>query len=189
MVEMAGGGVKKMREVKVGDRVHVGGGVYDEVMVWTHRAEGEWGAFVEVGLRDGRRMAATVAHMVYTRGGVVKMGDVGVGDWMRAGDGAWVEVVEVRRDVRKGVWNPQTVGGDIVVDGVWVTSYTGGGGGVAAGHGLLAPVRWWWRSGGCGGWFEAVAAAVESVAAVVGDVVEWAAAAREGREGVGSTWA
>lgn len=148
-VETPDGRLVRMDALRTGERVRVGRG-FSEVVLWTHR-DSSWvgDVFVQVRLGDGRAVKATRGHLVYVvRSGteqVVALGDVRVGDGMfgalaDGGEGV-VRVTHVARVTAKGLFNPQTAAGDIVVDGVRVTCYTKAVPAQAA-HALLAPVRW-----------------------------------------------
>lgn len=161
-VELRDGSVKRMEEVETGDVVRVSAGGFSRVFMWTHRDGGYQGRrYVRVRLEDGREVTATEGHMVYVRRSegeysnvygrvVVEMQDV------KLGDGMWVleegsevvkQVVKSWRVWDRGLYNPQTVHGDIVVDGVVATCYTKF---VERGmaHGLLAPLRALYRWSG-----------------------------------------
>lgn len=139
-VVVEGGGVKSMSDVRVGDRVQVGPDVYSSVFGWTHRDESSVATFVRVTLNSKEVLVATEGHYVYVQGGVKQMRGVRVGDYMRRAKGGWGTVVSVEWEVRKGIYNPQTVYGDIVVEGVVCTTYTEAIEPAVA-HTLLAPLR------------------------------------------------
>lgn len=145
-MELKGGIRKRMDEVEIGDLVHVGDGEYSAVIVWTHQSRNEFGRFVVV-QADGGAFAMTETHFVYSGRGVLAAKELKVGDVVRRGNGSWADVEKVKREVRKGLYNPQTVQGDIVVDGFVATTYTMATGNWRCGHGLLAPLRWMYRLG------------------------------------------
>lgn len=159
MVERRDGQVKRMEEIETGDWVRVSGGGFSEVFMWTHRDARYAGRrFVRVELEGERAVTATVGHMVYVRrcgsGGcervVTEVEKVKVGDgmWGVEGDKEVVKaVVGTGRVWERGLYNPQTVHGDIVVDGVVATCYTRYVERGAA-HGLLAPLRALYRWSG-----------------------------------------
>lgn len=139
-VLLEGGSVKAMSAVRIGDRVQVGPGVYSSIFGWTHRDNDSVATFVQVTLNSGEVLDATGGHYVYVQGGVKQMRRVQVGDWMVRAEGGWGRVVSIKLEVRRGIYNPQTVHGDIVVGGVVCTTYTEAIEPAVA-HTLLAPLR------------------------------------------------
>lgn len=130
-VEVRGVGLRSMGELKTGDLVRVGEREYSPVFMWTHRDYGyRGGKYVSVVMDGGARLTATTGHIVYVWGcdGCereavdIEVVDVGLLMWV-VGEGLR-EVVEVSRGPGEGLFNPQTLDGDIVVDGVVVTCYT-----------------------------------------------------------------
>lgn len=140
-MELKGGVKKRLDRVEVGDLVHVGDGQYSDVILWTHRSKEEWSQFVVVGAGGGG-FAATERHLVHSGRGVLAARELRSGDAVKRGNGSWVEVEEVRTERRRGLYNPQTMHGDIVVDGFVMTTYTMATGNWRCAHGLLTPLRW-----------------------------------------------
>lgn len=152
-VELESGERVQMMDVQVGMRVRVAGGnSFSEVFGWTHKDEGYRGRrFVRVGMEGGRSVVASVGHMMYRRRCEARVCDRELVEIekMEKGDEMWM--VEEGREVVKtvervgrvrshGLFNPQTVHGDIVVDDVVATCYTKYVPHKVA-HGLLAPIR------------------------------------------------
>lgn len=151
-VELVDGEIVTMRELRTGDRVRVSGTEFSAVIMWTHRdASFRGGSYVRLSLKDGRGLTATLGHLVpvcrQSETGcvreVVQIEEIGVGD------GVWV--VQDRREVAMevvksdiidgiGLFNPQTMHGDVIVDGVLATCYTKTVP-VQIAHSALAPVR------------------------------------------------
>lgn len=129
-----------MRSLRVGDEVAVGGGEYSPVYMFTHRMEKAWSWFVRLELWGGETVQATPGHVFYVNGEMQEMGEVRIGDVVRLADGSEGRVRRVELERLKGLYNPQTMRGDIVVDGVWATTYTRRIK-VEVAHALLTPVR------------------------------------------------
>lgn len=142
---------KRMDEIEVGDLVQVGGkDRYSAVFMFSHRDGQHRGQFVR--LRVNRRaVVLSHGHLVYVRGGtdggskVVRAGDVRVGDQLICVECAEddreagvVTTVDVVWDA--GLFNPQTVDGDIMVNGVLATTFTDAVD-MRAANALLSPVR------------------------------------------------
>lgn len=140
LVMLEDGSNVSMEKLSIGDRVAVGGGKFSEVFMFTHRLKDVIYEFVELSTDDGAKVRATTGHFMFVNGkydtaGVIKVGDVVVRE-----DGRRVEVNRVERVMDRGLFNPQTVHGNIIVDGVLASTYTTA---VERGlaHAALAPFR------------------------------------------------
>lgn len=139
-VTLESGQVKTMAQVRLGDRVLVADGTYSDVFAWTHNTAKSALSYVSVETDVGRRLVATGGHYVYVDGAVVKMNDVRKGMVMRTAEGTEATITKVDKVKAKGLYNPQTMHGDIVVNGLVATTYTST---IQPGmaHALLAPIR------------------------------------------------
>jgi len=150
-------GPVRVDALSIGDTVTAPGGGTTTVFLFTHAAPPtptELWVYVELTTAGGRSLTVTPSHYIYANGRRVPAGTVGVGDALDGAEGACHPVTAVRRlRAARGVYAPQTLDGDLVVDGFRVSTYTTAVAPAAA-HGLLAPVRAAWR----------VAAAVVGVA-------------------------
>lgn len=146
-VVVKGKGQARMDEVEIGDWVLVGEGRFDRVFGFTHRISSGRRRFVRLVTAGGREVRATSGHFVYVQEGVKRAGDVAVGDFVPTGDGEEERVVQVEEVLDDGLYNPQTLSGDVVVGGLRVTTYTEAIIPNAA-HALLAPVRAAYRAFG-----------------------------------------
>lgn len=135
-----------MSGLRVGDRVHVGGGRFSTVFMFTHwRMEG-WEEFVEIRTRGNCSVRMSGGHYVGVGGRLRTARSVRVGESVERGHGGWDVVVWVGTGRGKGLFHPQTVDGGIVVDGILVSTFTEAVlPGVALG--LLSPVKMLWRIG------------------------------------------
>lgn len=133
-------GEKKMDQLVIGDHVWTGK-QFSEVFAFTHRDPSVGGRrYVTIVLSNGRSITVTTGHYVYVDGTIIPAERVSEGGIMDTVDGD-AEVVKVLMGVKKmGLYNPQTKDGDIVVDGVRVTTYTTAISPFLA-HALLTPVR------------------------------------------------
>lgn len=148
-VQLRNGGVIAMRELRVSDHVAVGNGQYSPVFGFSHRDPTAIASFVSLQLQSGTRLRVTRTHYVYANGRAVLARDVRVGDWMRLMNATESRVIAVNASCpqRAGLFNPQTLHGDIVVDGVVVSTFTAALLKGAA-HPLLTPLRAVYRT--CG---------------------------------------
>lgn len=92
-----------------------------------------------------------------------------VGDRLQLGSAATftAAVVKVDAVTAQGVWNPHTLAGDILVDGVQASTWTSAVG-ERAGRSLLAPLASLYQLNGTGGAWMLVATAVMCTSGVAG---------------------
>lgn len=140
-VELADGSTVPISEVAVGDSVRVGAGKFSKVFMFTHKQAGIESEYVTIETASGARIVLTSGHYIYADGSLVAAGHVAPGAVLRLSDGSVSTVSRVGRVAGKwGLFNPQTLHGDIVVDGVVASTYTTA---VAPryAHVALAPLR------------------------------------------------
>lgn len=118
---------------------------YSPVIGFSHKDESIVTKFREVKLDSGNVLRATHGHYVYKQTeskelDLVLMGDVKIGDSMILGNGSESRVVNVKDVMDHGLYNPHTACGDIVVNGIMVSSYTVTIKPFGA-HAVLAPLR------------------------------------------------
>jgi desert hedgehog len=140
MVQLANGGAKPMAELEVGDVVHVGKGKFSEVFMFTHRVAGGWSEFVEMSSKSGAVLRASSGHYVYVNGDLSAAKSVVAGDEIELADGTKDVVVKVSTVQKQGLFNPQTIDGSIVVDGVLASTFTTAVEPAFA-HAILSPLR------------------------------------------------
>lgn len=155
-VQLSDGRLRRMAELQLGDQVLVGSGAYSPVFMFTHAERDTHHGFITLHARDpdtSRPVALTLTagHYVYSSGRLVRADAVRSGDLLDlvrasklSGYIARVPVEAVTRSSRKGLYNPQTLHGDIVVDGFRVSTYTHAVHSKTA-HSLLLPLRMLFR--------------------------------------------
>lgn len=125
-VLLEGGRVKRMEELAVGDRVLSSVGSYSEVFGFTHkltRAE-SYREFIRLSVGNEKVLLLTSSHYMYINEELQAARNAVVGDSVILGDGRKGAVTSVSREMAYGLYNPQTVHGDIVVSGVLASTYT-----------------------------------------------------------------
>ncbi len=123
LVSLESGAKKKMSELSIGDRVAVGGGKYSEVILFSHRIVDGSYEFVE--LQAGSSvLRLTADHYIYASHRYIPAGDVKLGDKLELGDGSYTAVTAVKMVMDVGLYNPQTVHGDILVNGLRAGTFT-----------------------------------------------------------------
>lgn len=139
-VELVDGSVTPMAELAVGDVVKVGMEKYSKVFMFTHRLAHTSNTFVTLETASGASLALTKSHYIYADGSLVAASAVKVGSTVTLGNGEVDTVVSVGTKIDRGLYNPQTVDGNIVVNGVLSSTYTTSVDPTLA-HALLAPFR------------------------------------------------
>lgn len=142
-VQLSDGRTKQMDELNVGDEVLVSGGVFSNVFMFGHKEPQFIAQFIRLHFDDvGLSMALTFGHIVPIVGsGMRKARDVSVGDALLDGKGRQITVTAITKELDTGLYNPHTIVGDIVVDGVLVSTFTDAVEPLVA-TALLTPLRW-----------------------------------------------
>ncbi|OSX75398.1 hypothetical protein BU14_0238s0021 [Porphyra umbilicalis] len=165
-VTLASGDTVRMDTLVVGDSVAVGGGRFSDVFAFTHADADAMTAFVRLTVAPPAADACaahpsslrlTAGHYLSVNGRLAAASTVVVGDLLRRADGSSAPVVAVGVAVAGGLYNPQTVDGSILVDGIVASTYTT----AVAPHlaaAALAPMRALYAVGGgrAGGWLTRV---------------------------------
>jgi Hint module len=124
MVELESGARRRMDKIKIGDRVKVGLGEFSEVFMFTHKTHTWIYDFVKITTSSGHSVSLTGGHYIHVNGGLAAASLVAVGDMLQLGTGEATKVTAVTCVQSAGIYNPQTLHGDIVVDGIRASTYT-----------------------------------------------------------------
>lgn len=124
-VELEGGVIKTMRQVQIGDRVRVGKNEYSPVFMFTHRQSSTVHAFVAIETESGASLRATKSHYIPVADGhLVAAGALQTGDIITLADGSQSAIASLKSVRDTGLYNPQTIHGNIVVNGVVASTFT-----------------------------------------------------------------
>lgn len=132
-------GLVRMRDLRLGDSVLVAVDKFSPVFMFSHKIDDGLFPFVELRTARGA-IALSTGHLLYVDGTLRAADTVKPGDLLRLPAGGDESVLSVRAVQETGLYNPQTLHGDIVVDGVVASTYTSAVRPEAA-HALLAPIR------------------------------------------------
>lgn len=138
-VELADGSVKMMSEIAIGDELLVGD-TFSSVFLFTHRDSGTMHKFIRLSTLGGREILLTRGHFIYVNGNLISAEKAEAGAAVRLADGSADFIIVVSTVVKRGLYNPQTLHGDIVVNGIVASTYTTAVQPRAA-HTLLTPLR------------------------------------------------
>lgn len=136
---------RRMDEIKVGDKVMDGNGNLTEVFMFTHRDALKKYKFLQFRFEEGDALTLTSSHYVYLGNGKMRAAEeIRNGDTLATPKESGKEVVSIENVWDIGLFNPHTLTGDLVVEGIRTTCYTTAIQPRLA-HGLLAPLRFVWR--------------------------------------------
>lgn len=123
-VELEDGSIKKMDQVELGDRLLVADGVYSDVFMFSHKDAASVHRFVKMTTVDGRSVSATAGHYLYINDRLAAAASAKAGDMLQSSDGSNIAIEKVESVRKAGLYNPQTLHGDIVVDSIRASTFT-----------------------------------------------------------------
>lgn len=147
-VMLRGGVLTRMDQLTTGNDVLVRGGKFSKVLLFTHSSRWTRALFIELVTESQQVLSLTRGHYVYINGVLQRAENARIGDNVLVvrKDGVGFNttqerVIKLGTKVRTGLYNPQTVAGDIVVNGILASCYTDAVHPIAA-HSLLSPLRY-----------------------------------------------
>lgn len=130
-----------MAQLKIGESIEVSANdAPSPVYMFSHQYPEAVGEFVKITTAAGLVIHLTAGHYLYVNGQLAQSRMVKVGDKLETSTGAFTAVVSIKLVTLLGLYNPHTMHGDIVVDGIRTSTYTDAINPVLA-HSILAPVR------------------------------------------------
>lgn len=138
-VELKDGSFKTMEQLALNDEVLAANGQHSEVFMFTHKMKNAMYKFVMITTEEGS-LTATAGHYIYVNDKLTAMKSVNVGDSLTRRDGSVSIVSKVESVLARGLFNPQTLHGDIYVNGFKASTYTTAVKPSFA-HSILAPFR------------------------------------------------
>ncbi len=121
---MENGAIKRMSELEVGDRVLTSRGTYSTVFAFTHRDSSVVSYFVRLDTASGHSLQLSPGHYISINGVISAAWTAQTGDTLLLGNGETTTVTKFSMVQNIGLYNPQTVDGNVVVDGVVATTFT-----------------------------------------------------------------
>jgi len=139
-VVLQSGEVKKMEHLQVGDYVEDASGRFSKVYFFGHRVSDRESSYVRIQTRNNA-LTLSPSHFLFVNGRLELARNVKVGDRVELADGTSTLVSSVTSSVlARGVYNPHTYSGEILVSGIRASCYTGVMNPTIA-HALLGPLR------------------------------------------------
>jgi Hint module len=130
-----------MKDLSLGSKILDTYGSYSDVFLFSHQdTSDKLYPFVQLIAEDGSVLTASAGHYVHTPAGFANAGSVVVGTLLVKGDGCYVAVADKSVVNLRGLFNPQTLSGSLIVDSFAVSAYTTGINPQYA-HNLLTPIR------------------------------------------------
>jgi len=147
-VTLLNGTSKRMDELAIGDKVLVASGVFSDVYMFSHKLSAVQSEFVSITTQGGHTLMLTSNHYLYINNRMAVASMVKVGDTLTTPGSTdkYDKVVSVRNVWADGLYNPHTLQGDIVVNGVLTSTYTSAIEPNIA-HAALLPVRMMYSMG------------------------------------------
>lgn len=140
--------IVRMEDLAMAEKIAVGGGEHSDVFFFGHRSSEQTSEFVSIQHAGSPKpLRISPSHYLYVDGKLRTARSVRRGDRLRGADGEYnLFVLNVKREVLRGLYAPTSMHGDLLVDGVVVSSYTD----VmhpSLSHKLLHPLRLLYRYG------------------------------------------
>ncbi|PXF41231.1 Sonic hedgehog protein A [Gracilariopsis chorda] len=136
-------GAIRISQLQLGDKVLVAkvgtNSTYSTVFTFSHRIDHSWFPFKSIETEEGT-LVVSAGHYVYTRDTLRAAKTLRPNDELQLADGSFTPVQRVHNVWEKGLYNPHTELGELLVDGFRVSSYTTSVRTNVA-TALLAPVR------------------------------------------------
>lgn len=138
------GSKKIMKDVEIDDMVQTGPNKFSRVFSFTHRDSNVQSRFIELVTDSGRRLQLTPGHFIYVDNVPTAAKHVKVGDKLMGEEGNPDVVRSAGKILNTGLYNAQTVDGDIVVGGLVSSTYTDALH-LETAHSLPSPLRMLYR--------------------------------------------
>lgn len=122
-VELQNGDKIRMDRLEIGQRVRVGSNEFSEVFLFTHRDPDYIGEFYKITTEDKNALTLTGGHYLYRNDQLAPARSVNIGDYL-SNKNSKVKVTKVEKMSGRGLYNPQTLHGDIVVKGIVTSTFT-----------------------------------------------------------------
>jgi hypothetical protein len=137
----------KMSELNIGDKIQASLDLeYSEVYLFTHALPTAEATFLNFTLESGLTLSLTPCHCLYVNNVLLPAEAVKIGDTLESVKNKRDKVVEVKWITETGLFNPHTISGDVIVNGVRTSTYTKAIPAKLA-HAMLEPVRYLYSLG------------------------------------------
>ncbi|KAI0567583.1 sonic hedgehog protein precursor [Gracilaria domingensis] len=139
MAVVENGKFVRVEDLKVGNRVLVGDGQFSDIIDFSHADRNIVWPFDRFITASGT-LTVTSSHYIYTQRGLLPAGEVSASDSLILSNGTQIVVAAKTQLFARGLFNPHTSLGDIIIDGFKASTYTTALEPTIA-HALMAPIR------------------------------------------------
>ena len=130
----------KINCLKRGDKIMVSPNEFSEVYLFTHADKTIITNFIKLTTKSGLTLTLSPCHYLYVNGILITASNVNINDKLYTINNMYDPVTSIETVIEKGLYNPHTLNGDIMVNGVVTSTYTKALHPYIA-HLLLAPIR------------------------------------------------
>lgn len=124
LIEVEGVGAIEMKDLKLGDMVHVGNNKYEPVYGFGHYGPDTVGDFLKLSTTSGSVLTMTPDHMIYVESlGFIPASAVQPGHIVLGGHGDKMLIKSTEKSQALGVFAPFTTSGQILVNNVLASSF------------------------------------------------------------------
>lgn len=123
-VMLSNGKEIRICDLKLGDKVLVERGKFSEVFTFTHNIRGTYSRFIRLTTSKNMSITLSPTHYLQASQKLKTAKTVVIGDTLLLASGQNDEVVSTRFVRLKGLHNPQTIVGTIVVNGIVASTFT-----------------------------------------------------------------
>jgi len=113
-----------MDRLVVGDHVRTGHSSYSEVFTFTHKITEGFFEFVQLSTQSGHTLRLSPTHLIYLNGKLTAARNAKLYDKVVIYDGSSSSIQSIERVQDLGLFNPHTRSGNLMVNGILVSSYT-----------------------------------------------------------------
>lgn len=139
-VQLSTGERRKMKDVRIGDVVRSRAGETSKIFTFSHHDPFSYAIYVTIWTGCNRKLSLTEGHFLYVNRRLREAETVRIGDYLTLGNGSMCMVTAVCRELHRGVFNPHSLVGNLLVNDIWTSSYTSAMPYRSA-HGMLTPIR------------------------------------------------
>lgn len=135
-------GTISISNLNVGENIQVRNESYSNVFGFTHDDPDAISDFIRLSTKDGNTIELSDGHFIYVNefDNIKAARFVSIGDYLLTASGIRSQVTSKMYVKKKGLFNPQTMHGNIVVNNISVTTFTETVE-TFVGHSLLSPFR------------------------------------------------
>lgn len=123
-VQLSSGSLIPISNLRVGDEVLVRSGKFSKVFLFTHHIDNVLSKFVRVSTKFNATLSLSPGHYIPVNGQLKAAQGLQIGDVLTLQNGEADVIISRDLVVMRGLHNPQTLDGQIVVDGIVASTFT-----------------------------------------------------------------